>query len=300
MNLVGKIFIVLILVMALLWMGFSVAVYATHRNWKEVVENPEATAGKPLGLKLQVDRQKERNEELKAQVTKLTNELAAEKAAKRQSLQKLETEKADLERQRDQREARLTALVKSETDALAELKATQAKEAALRLEIAGGPAPDGTQVVGLREEIRQARAERDQAVDAAAKQTEQLHQARNEVQALRERLATLTQDLADAKTVLDKFGLKPVPAIYDDVPPIVEGVVVEVGATGFVEISIGSDDGLRKGHVLHVVRQGGGVNNYVGRVEVTETQPDKAVCKILPEFLQRPIQREDSVRSQLR
>jgi hypothetical protein len=48
-----------------------------------------------------------------------------------------------------------------------------------------------------------------------------------------------------------------------------------------------------------VVRQGGGVNNYVGRVEVTETQPDKAVCKILPEFLQRPIEREDIVCAKL-
>ncbi len=300
MNLVGKIFIVLILVMSLCLMMAAVAVYSEHKDWKEVVENPEATPAKPLGLKHQVERQKERNEELKAQVTKLTNELAAEKAARRQGITKLESERIDLQGAVDQLQTQLTNAVQAQTDALAEMKRTQEKEAALRRDIEGGTAPDGTQVVGLRNEIGQARAERDQAVDALAKQIEQLHQARNEIQALRDRLTTLTQDLADAKTVLDKFDLKPVPALYDDVPPIVVGKVLEVGATGLVEISIGSDDGLRKGHVLHVVRQGGGVNNYVGRVEVTETQPDKAVCKVLPEFLQRPIQREDSVRSQLR
>ena len=43
MNLVGKIFIVLIFVMSLVFMAFSMAVYATHRNWREVV------VGKPKG-----------------------------------------------------------------------------------------------------------------------------------------------------------------------------------------------------------------------------------------------------------
>ena len=299
MNLVGKIFVVLIFVMAVLWMGFSVAVYATHKNWREVVENPEAKEGKPLGLKPQLERQKEHNEELKNQVDKLTRELDAQKAARRQALNKLEAEKRNLEDQRDRQDAQLATAVEAQNDALAELKRTQEKEASLRLEIAGGTAPDGTQVVGLREEIRQAQADRDQAVDVLAKQTEQLHQARNEVQSLRERLATLTEDYGKAKEVLDKHGLKPEPALYEPIPPDVEGKVVEVGTAGLIEISIGSDDGLRKGHVLHVVRQGGGVNNYVGRVEVTQTEPDKAVCKILPEFLQRPIEREDSVRAKL-
>ena len=50
MNLVGKIFTVLIFVMSLVFMSFAVVVYATHRNWKEVVERPEDEVGpgKPL------------------------------------------------------------------------------------------------------------------------------------------------------------------------------------------------------------------------------------------------------------
>ena len=205
----------------------------------------------------------------------------------------------DLERIRVQLETQLATAIQAQTDALAELKATQEKEAALRLDIAGGTAPDGTQVVGLRNEIQQAQAERDKAVDAVTKLTDELHQARNEVQSLRERLATLTEDYGEAKAVLDKHGLTPVLSDYDGVPPIVDGKVLEVGATGFVEISLGADDGLRKGHVLYVVRQSAGVNKLVGRIAVTQTQPDRAVCKILPEFLQTPVQREDDVRSKL-
>ena len=37
MNLVGKIFIVLILVMSILFMAFSISVYHTHRNWQDLV-----------------------------------------------------------------------------------------------------------------------------------------------------------------------------------------------------------------------------------------------------------------------
>ena len=65
MNLVGKIFIVLILVMALVWMGLSVAVYAAHKNWKDHVENPTT------GLNKQLEEAKARTQQLKDEATRL-------------------------------------------------------------------------------------------------------------------------------------------------------------------------------------------------------------------------------------
>ena len=47
MNLVGKIFVVLILVMSVLFMAFAMALYATHRNWREMVINEQASPDKP-------------------------------------------------------------------------------------------------------------------------------------------------------------------------------------------------------------------------------------------------------------
>jgi len=35
MNLLGKIFVVLIVVMSIVFMTLALAVYATHKNWKE-------------------------------------------------------------------------------------------------------------------------------------------------------------------------------------------------------------------------------------------------------------------------
>ena len=38
MNWLGKVFVVVILIMSLVFMGLSMAVYATHKNWKDVSE----------------------------------------------------------------------------------------------------------------------------------------------------------------------------------------------------------------------------------------------------------------------
>lgn len=50
MNLVGKIFTVLIFVMSLVFMTFAIMVYATQKNWKLVVDNSQDTVERPLGL----------------------------------------------------------------------------------------------------------------------------------------------------------------------------------------------------------------------------------------------------------
>ena len=53
MNLMGKILVVLILVFSMVFMGITLAVYATHTNWRLVVDNENASAGQPLGLRQQ-------------------------------------------------------------------------------------------------------------------------------------------------------------------------------------------------------------------------------------------------------
>lgn len=282
MNLVGKIFIVLIFVMSLVWMGFSVAVYATHQNWRNVVEAPED------GLNAQLQQQKGWNDELKTKLDKSSEQLDTEKAAKRQALTKLETEKAELERLRDDQQKEIATLVQSETDAVAAMQATQEAEKVLR-----------ENVIALREEIKKAQEDRDNYFDQVVALTDQLHQAANEYKSLKGRVDTLAADLAKADAVLRQHGLERDPTRYTGVPPIVDGVVLSVGESGMVEISIGGDDGLMKGHKLEVVRQTGGISTYLGRIEVMETAPDKSVCKILPEFLQRSIQRNDRVTSKL-
>jgi len=82
MNLIGKIFIVLILVMSVLFMAFAMAVYATHQNWREAVVNEQPAPDKPLGYKLQLANEKARTKELSDQVEKLKQQYDAERAAR--------------------------------------------------------------------------------------------------------------------------------------------------------------------------------------------------------------------------
>ena len=72
-----------------------------------------------------------------------------------------------------------------------------------------------------------------------------------------------------------------------------------VKSGGLVEIILGADSGLRKGHALEVYRVTSSGSTYVGRIEVMETTPDRAVCKIDPKFQQSDIQNGDSVTSKL-
>jgi cell division protein FtsB len=282
MNLVGKIFVVLIFVMSIFFMALVVGVYATHTNWKDEVMRPDT------GLKAQLDAAQTRNQELKDQLTKLEEQVAAETTSKRETLAKLEQENDELSRERDRLEKELADLQKDQREAVAAMQATQNSLASLRKE-----------VDELRTNIRNAQKERDEAFTTLVKTTDDLHQTANELAVLKQRNVQLGQQLADALAVLRKHGLEAIPARYEGVPPPVEGLVSAVTGSGMVEINIGSDDGLLKGHRLQVYRLGNGQSKYLGRIEVIQTEPDKAAAKILPEFEQGALQVGDRVASKI-
>lgn len=291
MNLIGKIFTVLILVMALVFMSVAMAVYATHKNWREVVLNPpaEASTEKPVGLKFQLDEQKTKNSELKDQLDKAKEALSAERADKRQVLAKLETENDELKRERDQQEQDLARLTQDVREANAAMDAVHKTLAGLRQD-----------VDTLRKDVEEARTDRQQQFDKVVKLTDELNQAVNELQALKARNTQLAADYGRALEVLRKFDLKPNPELYAGVPIKVPGEVLAVRPNGLIEVSIGSDDGLMPGHTLEVYRDSASGSMYLGRVEVTDVSPDKAVAKIIPEFQKGAMQRGDHVASRLK
>ena len=96
MTLLGKILTVLIFVMSILFMGFAVAVYATHRNWHDLVNNPTPSAGQPLGLRHQLRNQNEVRDEKQSQLEETRKKLAMERASRRQALSGLETQRQEL------------------------------------------------------------------------------------------------------------------------------------------------------------------------------------------------------------
>src|SRR3569623_53019 len=91
MNLVGKILVVLIFVMSLVFMGFAVSVYSTHKDW--------VTAS--ATLKTQRDAAQTKNTQLQSEFTSIQTKISEIEAARREALAKLETEKEQLIKERD-------------------------------------------------------------------------------------------------------------------------------------------------------------------------------------------------------
>jgi len=289
MNLVGKIFTVIVLVLSLVVASFTVVVYATHKNWRDVVLLPrdKATAEKKVGLVHQLADEREVTEKLKAEKEGLQGELSSVKAERRQAVTKLLEENNALKEEVARLEKAKHELDQSQRKAVATMDATQQTLAALRKE-----------VEGLREEVRAAYKARDEQFAKVVRLTDDFQQAVAEATRLKERQVQLAADLERAKSLLRLHDIDP-DGDYRAKPPRVEGLVVAVHGSDLVEISIGSDDGLQKGHRLEVYRVDGVSNPYLGRIEVVRTEPDRSVCKIDPNYRKGVIQKGDRVASKL-
>lgn len=285
MTLVGKIFVVAILIMSVVYMGFAMAVYSTHRNWKAVVERPKDAVGpgKELGLKYQLENAQKENEELKLKLEKLDAQLAAEEAAYRQNLAKLETERAELDKQRQQAQSRYDQLAQERRELVGTAAAAQENLDRLTGEVGK-----------LREEIRLTQQKIDASFTKVVTTTDQLHSTHGELERLQERLNQLTATLATYKQKLTANGISPT-APPVDVPPMLKGVVTAVRRGELIEVSIGADDGLRVGHTIEVYRG----QTYLGRAEIVQTAPDRAVAKILKNYHKGVVQTGDQVATRL-
>lgn len=284
MNLVGKIFVVLILVMSLVFMSFSIAVYATHRNWRDVVlGNP---AQNKVGLKEELQKADNRFKELEASRQRLETELANVKSSRDRAVAALETERNNLINETKRLNDQVTGLNKQVSDATNTMGLTQDTLKKLR-----------EQMAVVQEQLDAARLERDDKFKDVVKLTDDLAQATGELSRLDQTNKKLVQDnsalslaLQDANIQLDRKG-----------PPRVDGIILASNTNGYVEISIGSDDGLEKGHELDVYRTGPSVaeNKYLGKIRIVQTQPDRSVAQVLANFRKGIIQKEDRVATRL-
>jgi len=281
MNLLGKIFVVMILVMSLVFMTLALAVYATHKNWKEIVEDPTS------GLKAQLSTAQAELTQKVNDYNRLESQLTGEKESALQQLAKLETERKNLVDRNAGILAELEQLRAERRDATAAVAATQANNQRLAEE-----------VTGLRKDIRSNEQARDQAFATTLKATEELHQTKGQLDNTVERNRQLTSQVSGMTRVMDANGLDP-NTPPDAVVPTVDGLVSRVrqaAGAQLVEITIGADDGLKPGNTVEVYRGG----RYLGRLEILRTSPDRAVGRVDRRFQQGQIQEGDRVATRLR
>ncbi len=205
--------------------------------------------------------------------------MAREQAARKAALASLQVRASGAEQRLAAKEKELGDLTAAHSQATEAAKVAQDRLAVLEKE---------TQ--GLRTTLRDEQKRRDQMFLTALDLTDKLNQAESVKENLEEVNTQAVKQMSQMKQVLDAHGLRP-DTLVTHIPPKVEGVVIDVSDKDLLEISIGADDGLKVGHALDVYRG----NQYLGRIVIRKTNPDRAVGQVMKELQRGQIKRGDRV-----
>lgn len=272
MNLFGKIFTLLIFFMSIAFLVLAVMVGASHRNWKEIANTN------------------------KLQATTTANRLVAVKTASNEASKKLNAEQVSRQQQLSQlfselqiAKTRLDAAVKENSD-LTERNAQLAAELNV----------SNTRLVAQDKQVGDLKQRNTRLIDDIAAQRNTVLNLTNEQYRLQGRLDALTEEkesmsgqLARQLRVMNANGLTE-NSLTDPIPRQLEGVITAEDA-GFIAISLGTDDGIRKGHEIDVYRG----RKYIARAVVTTTKHNESAARLIPEFTQTVVREGDYVTTKL-
>lgn len=282
MNFVGKILIVLHLAFSVLFMAFAGAVYTAQTNWRK---EAEAAKLKVSAVEKQLRERtddRDRSEELRKQetaayenrITTLTGEVST-----------LKTDSANLTADNQQ----LRTLLDTERE-LAALTSEEARDRVRESQL-------------QRAKNLELHRTRDDLVVKVRELEDKNFSLNLKLQQIEAKHDDVLKDLGALRSYLAANNLPTDPKLLiaqSAPPPPVDGLILESrkaekGSLEFVEISLGRDDGLVKGHTLTVYRE----DRYLGRIQVVEVGYDTAVAKVVEKAKNSSIQRGDNVSTKL-
>ena len=285
MTLVGKILVIVIMVFALLFLGFSTVVFTTATNWKD-----ETSKQKDAASKLQTTAST-----LKAQVEAVQKDFEAGKAEHATNVTQLKNEIgirdksiADQQAQITQAQSTLEGAQQTARVAVDET-AQRTKEVDLLR----------NQNEAVRKQADEFKLSRTELEDQRRELQRQLETAQRNNADLLDRVSTLSsflrsKNLSDNVAQIKSQGSGVAP------PPDVEGRVDRVVNNNRVELSIGSDDGLAVGQELSMYRTEPKAD-YIGKIRIVLVEPDKAVGVVVGRTAQgKKIEEGDIVASTIR
>ena len=247
---------------------------ASHRNWRDVVLDPET------GLKKRIEIIEQTNTQLRDSKDRTQLALDREQASRRTAL-------AALQSQLDQVQA---VLARTEATA-AQLEARNTESSQASRSSAQELEKLTEETRKLREQIRTEQEDRDSLFAETLVLTDTMNRLRGIVQQQEERNGQLMAQVNMFKRVVDLKGID-IHEPLDGAPPERNGSVLVVNRSlKLAEISIGFDEGLRNGHLLDVTRNG----QFVTKLRVRKTEPDRAVAEILADYSNGIIQEGDRV-----
>lgn len=272
MNLMGKIFTVLILILSVAFLVVAVMVGASHRNWKQAAEDNRQRASL-------AERQLEA---AKSRSTEKEKQLAAEQVARAFQLSQLESQLNIARQNRETTQRQLQEELVISQKRLDSLQQAEARLAELDQQIATLK----TENSKLIDDIA---AQRLQVVN----KTNQLYKVQGEKDDLELLVQDLTSQVAQKTKVMNAMGIRD-DALVDHIEPRVDGVVKGVSGN-LIVVSLGSDDGLRSGHLVDIYRG----DRFVGKAKILTAEFDQASARVMAEYQQSRVQEGDHVTTKL-
>jgi septal ring factor EnvC (AmiA/AmiB activator) len=285
MNYLGKIFVFAVFVMSLVLMTFAAAIFLSHTNWQAEIERKpeECVAGQRPGYKHLLTEAERDKGVLRDEIDKLTRQVGESEQARDQVVAKLQSALAqkseDLEKLRQEKVERDAKIVSQ----LEDLK-----------KVTDELAKASEQVDALRTQVREQQATVDVQVGKSVGLAADLEETKATLAVAVERRAQLEKQVANARLLLQQYGLT-IDALPKDRVPALDGDVIAV-AEGMIEVSLGADDGLQVGHTLEVYRSG----EYLGRAVVRAVKADHAIAELVKGFSRGIVQRGDKVTTKLK
>ncbi len=272
MNFAGKLLTFLILIMSLVFLVLAVVTGASHQEWKEIAKANKTKAETARRLL----------DEAKQDTNRGLQQLKAEATSRQQQLAQLNTE---LAKERQNRQAKEQELLKQLEIATARLETL--KQAEERL-------------VSQDQEIAQKIELNKNLVDEVAKRrvevttlTNDLFELKGRLDEYESRIADTTEQLAKAMKVLKANGLNE-NMLVAAIEPRVEGVVLKSEGDVIV-LSLGTDDGLRVGHVVDIFRG----DRFVAKAVLSNPEYNMSAARVMPEYRQALVKEGDVVSTKL-
>ena len=262
MTQLGKLLVVAITVLAMVFLGLSTVVFMTADNWKE-----KALAETKKLQTAQGDLTKAQDEvaRITTEMARLADEQKNAIAVKDQAIKDLEGRVKTLDGDLVQVRKELSVAQQTATLTSTESGTRVAETEALRVSLKSAQDQANT--------LKLAEADLNQRIVDLGKN---LDTARNINGRLREEVATLSGTLSKAGLTADVRNVK---ALAN--PPEVEGMIHRVDANSdHVELTIGSDDGLVPGHELFVFRRTPRAQ-YIGKIRIIATDPERSVATVV-------------------
>lgn len=284
MTFVGKILVIFQVVLSVFFMAFAVTVYNVQTDWKK---NSDSYKGQVQTIQRALNDVNAEFDKYKtdtnAEIQKLSDR--AEKAeAQNKSLQQ------DLELSEGNLKSTLVERDNARTDAqLASQEADARTQEALKQRAEN--AKLYAQNTNLRKRLNE---EENKTFNLSIEKQEMIAKHNKTL----EELATI-KEIARANKYdinIASYKAKTAPA------PELEGFVLDTvktkrGLVDLVDISLGSNDGLAKGHVLSVYREKDA--KYLGGIEIISVEPNRAIGSVIPGLKNGIIQRGDNVTTKL-